>query len=67
MSARHLILGLDGADLDIIHALGPGRLPVLHALMATGAHSHQSSVLPPATLPNWTTFLSQPKEQKLIF
>lgn len=58
MSARHLILGLDGVDLSIIRSMGAERLPVMHALMRTGAYSHQRSVLPPATLPNWTTFLT---------
>ena len=58
MSARHLVLGLDGADLDAVLAFGPGRLPNLHALMARGAYAHLESVKPEATLPNWTTFLT---------
>lgn len=56
--ARALVIGLDGADVDVIHALGASRLPALHALMARGAWSRLRSVLPPATLPNWTTFLT---------
>jgi len=58
MPARHLIVGFDGADLDVIRQLGPERLPVVHGLMAEGAYAHQRSVMPPATLPNWTTFLT---------
>jgi len=55
---RHLVLGLDGADLDVIRALGEAQLPHLHRHMAAGAYSAQQSVQPPATLPNWTTFLT---------
>lgn len=58
MTARHLVLGLDGADLELVLAMGPSRLPNLHALMDRGVYAHQRSVLPPATLPNWTTFLT---------
>jgi predicted AlkP superfamily phosphohydrolase/phosphomutase len=58
MPARHLVLGLDGADLDLVRAFGAARLPSLHALMARGAFAHLESVQPPATLPNWTTFLT---------
>ncbi len=58
MPAKHLVLGLDGADLDLVRALGPSRLPHLHAIMERGAYAHLESVEPPATLPNWTTFLT---------
>jgi predicted AlkP superfamily phosphohydrolase/phosphomutase len=58
MSARHLVLGLDGADLEIVLALGRARLPNLFTLMERGMFAHQQSVEPPATLPNWTTFLT---------
>ncbi len=58
MTARHLVIGLDGADLEIVMHLGRARLPRLFALMDEGAYAHQQSVLPPATLPNWTTFLT---------
>ena len=47
MSARTLVVGLDGADLDVIAALGPSRMPHLHAAMARGAWSRLRSVLPP--------------------
>ena len=58
MSARSLIIGLDGADLELVLALGPRRLPNLFEAMDRGVYAHQQSVLPPATLPNWTTFLT---------
>jgi len=53
-----LVIGLDGADVDVIDALGPTELPAIHALMARGAWARLVSVQPPATLPNWTTFLT---------
>ena len=58
MSARNLVVGLDGADLELVESFGPSVLPTLHACMARGAYAHQRSVQPPATLPNWTTFLT---------
>jgi len=58
MSARHLLIGLDGAGLDIVRALGAAQLPHLHACMARGAYAALRSVVPPATLPNWTTLLT---------
>jgi predicted AlkP superfamily phosphohydrolase/phosphomutase len=58
VSTKTLIVGLDGADLELVFALGKERLPHLFALMERGAYSHQQSVMPPATLPNWTTFLT---------
>lgn len=58
MSARALVLGFDGADLELVFALGARRLPNLFALMERGPFAHQLSVQPPATLPNWTTFLT---------
>ena len=58
MTARHLIVGLDGADLELVYALGRQRLPQLFALMDRGVFAHQESVKPAATLPNWTTFLT---------
>lgn len=58
MSARSLIVGLDGADLELVFSLGRARLPNLFALMDRGVYAHQESVQPPATLPNWTTFLT---------
>lgn len=58
MTAKHLVIGLDGADLEVVYSLGAERLPHLFALMERGAYAHLESVQPPATLPNWTTFLT---------
>ena len=58
MAARALVLGLDGFDLGLVQQFGPERLPNLHALMARGVFAALESVQPPATLPNWTTFLT---------
>lgn len=58
MTAQHLVIGLDGADLNLIQSFGPGRLPHLHRLMAEGVYAPLQSVQPPATLPNWATFLT---------
>ena len=58
MVCRHLIIGLDGFDLDVVTDLGARQLPNLHAQMAKGAFAATRSVLPPATLPNWATFLT---------
>jgi predicted AlkP superfamily phosphohydrolase/phosphomutase len=58
MSARHLVLGFDGADLELVLALGERRLPHFFALMRRGVYAHQTSLIPPATLPNWTSFLT---------
>lgn len=58
MTARHLIVGLDGADLGLIQRFGADSLPTLHRLMERGAYAALKSVQPPATLPNWTTFLT---------
>lgn len=58
MSARSLVIGLDGADLDVVRALGPTELPFLHRLMREGTFASLQSVMPPATLPNWLTFLT---------
>ena len=58
MAARALVLGLDGFDLGLVQQFGPECLPNLHALMARGVFAALESVQPPATLPNWTTFLT---------
>src|SRR6185295_14358125 len=58
VAARSLLIGLDGADLSVVHALGRARLPNLFALIDRGAHAALESVQPPATLPNWTTLLT---------
>ena len=58
MAARALVIGLDGFDLGVVDQLGPDRLPNIHRMMARGAYAALESVRPPATLPNWTTFLT---------
>jgi predicted AlkP superfamily phosphohydrolase/phosphomutase len=58
MVARSLVIGLDGFDLKLVQQFGPEHLPNLHALMARGVFAALESVQPPATLPNWTTFLT---------
>jgi predicted AlkP superfamily phosphohydrolase/phosphomutase len=58
VSTKSLVLGLDGADLGLVRELGPSRLPQLFALMARGGFAALESVQPPATLPNWTSFLT---------
>ncbi|MFK7986959.1 MAG: alkaline phosphatase family protein [Sandaracinaceae bacterium] len=58
MTAAALVVGLDGADVDVIEQLGQAQLPCIHRLMREGAWARLESVQPPATLPNWTTFLT---------
>lgn len=58
MPAKHLVIGLDGADVDVVMAMGARTLPNLFAQMSRGAWARLQSVQPPATLPNWTTFLT---------
>jgi predicted AlkP superfamily phosphohydrolase/phosphomutase len=56
--ARSLVVGLDGADPDLVRGIGPRELPHLHGLMERGVHASLRSLQPPATLPNWLTFLT---------
>ena len=58
MTTRALVIGLDGFDLGLVQELGEVQLPYIHRLMSRGAFSALRSVTPPATLPNWTTFLT---------
>ncbi len=58
MAARALVVGLDGFDLGLVEGFGGERLPHLHGLMERGVFAALESVQPPATLPNWTTFLT---------
>lgn len=58
MRAKHLVLGLDGADPDLIRRLGRETLPNLFALADRGTAARLESVMPAATLPNWSTFLT---------
>lgn len=54
-----LILGLDGATLDIINPLiEQGRLPNLARLQQEGAWGPLRSTLPPVTAAAWSTFMT---------
>jgi predicted AlkP superfamily phosphohydrolase/phosphomutase len=58
VSARALVIGLDGLDLGVVEQFGAECLPNLYSVMNHGAYAALESVRPPATLPNWTTFLT---------
>ena len=58
MPAKHLILGFDAFDHDLVTRFGQRLLPTIHERMHAGCHAAQESVFPPATLPNWTSFLT---------
>ncbi len=54
-----LIIGLDGATLDVVGPLAAaGRLPRLAALMQRGSWGPLRSTLPAATFPAWTSFMT---------
>ena len=56
---RLLVIGLDGASLDLIHPwAAAGRLPVLARLMGTGAWGPLRSTIPAATFPAWTSLVT---------
>jgi predicted AlkP superfamily phosphohydrolase/phosphomutase len=58
VTAKALVIGLDGFDLGVVEQLGAAQLPNIHSVMHRGVYSALQSVQPPATLPNWTTFLT---------
>lgn len=59
MAAPLLVVGLDGATLDVIEPLvAAGRLPVLAGLMARGAWGALRSTIPAATFPAWTSLVT---------
>lgn len=52
-----LLLGLDGATLDVVRPLAAaGRLPSLARWLAEGAAAPLSSTTPPMSFPAWSTF-----------
>ena len=54
-----LILGLDGATLDLAEPwIADGRLPHLARLARDGAWGRLASTVPAATFPSWTTFMT---------
>ena len=56
---RVLVLGLDGATLDIIEPLArSGRLPYFAKLMEEGAWGVLKSTLPPVTIPAWVSMMT---------
>jgi predicted AlkP superfamily phosphohydrolase/phosphomutase len=59
MPARVLIIGLDGATLDLIEPwAADGSLPHLARLMAAGAWGPLRSTVPPSTFPAWTSLMT---------
>src|SRR3990172_7805745 len=54
-----LIIGLDGATLDLIRPwASEGKLPALAQLMRDGVSGPLESTLPPVTSPAWPTFMT---------
>lgn len=54
-----LILGLDGATLDLVEPwAADGTLPNLARLLRDGAWGRLASTVPAATFPSWTTFMT---------
>ncbi len=54
-----LVIGLDGATLDLVRPwAASGRLPVLAGLMARGAWGSLRSTIPAATFPAWTSLVT---------
>lgn len=54
-----LVLGLDGASLDVIRELAAaGRLPTLGAWLRDGVAGPLASTLPPMSFPAWSSFLT---------
>lgn len=59
MSARCMIIGLDGADWSVIDKLvSLGRLPHIQRLLEQGARADLNSTTPPMTLPSWSSMLT---------
>ncbi len=56
---RLLIIGLDGADLDVVEPLAAaGRLPNIARLLERGARGPLRSTCPPMSPAAWTTFMT---------
>ncbi|HZP42657.1 MAG TPA: alkaline phosphatase family protein [Candidatus Binatia bacterium] len=59
MAHELLVIGLDGATLDLVRPwAAAGRLPALAALMRRGAWGVLRSTVPAATFPAWTSLVT---------
>lgn len=59
MKKRLLVIGLDGATLDLVKPwAAEGKLPNLARMMQEGAYGPLRSVIPPISPPAWTTFMT---------
>lgn len=59
MKKKLVIVGLDGAEFDIIKPLARrGKLPFLNEFMKNGVHGLLRSTCPPVTAPAWTSFMT---------
>jgi predicted AlkP superfamily phosphohydrolase/phosphomutase len=59
MSARTVLIGLDGATFSILDSLmGEGVMPNLKSLIASGARAELGSVIPALTPPAWTSLMT---------
>lgn len=57
MPDKTLVIGLDGATLDLIKPwAAEGHLPTLNRLLNEGVHGELQSTIPPMTGPAWTSF-----------
>jgi predicted AlkP superfamily phosphohydrolase/phosphomutase len=65
---RVLVLGLDGATLDVIEPLArSGRLPHFAKLIEEGAWGVLKSTMPPVTVPAWVCMMTGKNPGKLGF
>lgn len=54
---KTLVLGLDGADFDILDPMSEaGRLPNLASIAEDGVSGPLTSTVPPSTCPGWQAF-----------
>jgi len=59
MDNRVVVIGLDGATLDLIRPWAEeGKLPNLARLMQEGVSGELRSTIPPVTAPAWTSFMT---------
>ena len=56
---RVLVIGLDGASLDLIRPwVAQGLLPTFKRILEQGASGPLESVIPPLTGPAWISFMT---------